>query len=196
MPPSSPLCFTGQLADHDGARIDRPSVLVAASQAVLAGPGHPYRRDPISPSPHRQSVTQAPSSPSLCWICVCVCVCAGFPPSLCWVCVFVCVCVRFSPSGSMGFMDVGRWVVTCGSVVVGCWSMRCCDVSVWLSWVWLVGYSAGVVGGSQHGLWWLGWWDTAWVVSVIGCSLLVWCFVGLLALYQRRERWRRRERER
>ena len=47
----------------------------------------------------------------------------------------------------------------------------------------VMGHAMGVVGGSSCGLWWLGWEVTARVVGVMVCS-----FVGLLALYQRRER--------
>ena len=68
--------------------------------------------------------------------------------------------------GSVGFVDLGWWVVAYGSVdcallpvvwvsiglwwvvdpwvVVMCW----CDVP----WVWLLGYNVGVVGGSRRGL--------------------------------------------
>lgn len=64
-----------------------------------------------------------------------------------------------------------------------------------MPWVWLVGYTVGVVGGSWRGLWWLGRWVTIWVMGVMGCSLLVCFFVGLLALY-REERDEVKERER
>ena len=50
----------------------------------------------------------------LCWVCVyvCVCACAGFVP---WVWSdWIVAC------GLVGFVDVGWWIMACGSVVVGC----------------------------------------------------------------------------
>ena len=67
-------------------------------------------------------------------------VCARFV-YVCWICV--CVCARFVPwvwsdwivaCGLVGFVDVGRWIVACWSVVVGCWSVGCYGVLVWLLW--------------------------------------------------------------
>ena len=39
VPPLSPLCFTDELADCNGAWVNRSSVLVAVGRAALAGVG-------------------------------------------------------------------------------------------------------------------------------------------------------------
>ena len=120
----------GELVDRGGARVNQPSVLVAAGRVVLAGAGWAVLagRNPISPSPianllpkpHHQRVCAR--FVYVCWVCVCVC--AGFVP---WVWSDWIVAYR-----SVAFVDVGRLIVAYGSMVVGSWSVGCCGVLVWL----------------------------------------------------------------